>query len=38
MYGICVKIFIRNWYNVYLKELHNDQDTIERQHTEHGQL
>ena len=25
MYGICVKIFIRNRYNVYFKELHNDQ-------------
>ena len=26
MYGICVKIFIRNRYNVYFKELHNDQE------------
>ena len=26
MYGICLKIFIRNRYNVYFKELHNDQE------------
>ena len=26
MYGICVKIFIRNRYNVYFKELHNEQE------------
>ena len=26
MYGICVKIFIRKQYNVYLKELHKDQE------------
>ena len=26
MYGICVKILIRNRYNVYFKELHNDQE------------
>ena len=26
MYGICVKIFIRNRYNIYFKELHNDQE------------
>ena len=39
MYGICVKIFIRNRYNVYFKELHNNQEyTIDRQHTEQGQL
>ena len=36
MYGICVKIVIRNWYNVYFKELHNDQDTIDRQHSDMG--
>ena len=26
MYGICLKIFIRNQFNVCFKELHNDQE------------
>ena len=41
MYEICLKIFIRNRFNVCFKELYTQQPRIlliDRQHIEDGQL